>query len=186
MNSDVQGQLPLKAAPKPPVPAPASQAGAGLIRFEKILVAADFSACSNQAVEWAAAFALQFQARLWLIHVLEVNYVGSGLGEIEVPVLESELRQNVQRQFGQLAQTHLGGAACETVVRLGRPWHEITEAAKELGVDMIIVGTHGYTGFKHVLMGSTAERVVRHASCPVLVVRQPEPQATQEGGGGEG
>jgi nucleotide-binding universal stress UspA family protein len=149
-------------------------------------VAADFSACSNKAVEWAAAFARQFQAGVCLMHVLEVNYVGSGLGEIEVPVLESELRQNAQQQLGQLTQTHLGGITCETVLRLGRPWHEITEAAEELGVDMIVMGTHGYTGFKHVLMGSTAERVVRHAPCPVLVVRQPGVQAAdgRPGGGG--
>jgi nucleotide-binding universal stress UspA family protein len=150
------------------------------------LVAADFSACSNKAVEWAATFARQFQARLWLIHVLEISYAGSGLGEIEVPLLESELRQNAQQQLSQLTRTLLGGLATEAVLRLGRPWHQITEAAKELGVDMIIMGTHGYTGFKHVLMGSTAERVVRHAPCPVLVVRQPEVEAAPgcPGGGG--
>jgi len=174
MNNDVQGRLPLSEPPKPLPPAPKPQAVPSQIRFARILVAADFSPCSNNAVEWAAAFARQFQARLWLIHVVELNYVGSGLGEIEVPLLEAELRQNAQQQLTQLTQTLLAGLATETVLRLGRPWHQITEAAKELGVDMIIVGTHGYTGFKHVLMGSTAERVVRHAPCPVLVVRQTE------------
>jgi nucleotide-binding universal stress UspA family protein len=184
MNNDSQGQLPLSEAPKLPPPAPKPQAGPSQIRFERILVAADFSACSNKAVEWAAAFALQFQARLWLIHVLELNYVGSGLGEIEAPLLESEQRQNAQQQCSQLTETRLGGVACETVLRPGRPWHEITEAAKELHVDMIIMGTHGYIGFQHVLMGSTAERVVRHAPCPVLVVPQPEQEAGQGRPGG--
>ena len=53
----------------------------------------------------------------------------------------------------------------------GAGFDSITSVARERGVDLIVITTHGYTGFKHVLMGSTAERVVRHAPCPVLVVR---------------
>jgi nucleotide-binding universal stress UspA family protein len=60
------------------------------------------------------------------------------------------------------------------VVRLGHPYQEITDAARELKVDLIVISTHGYTGLKHVLLGSTAERIVRHAPCPVLTVREKE------------
>jgi nucleotide-binding universal stress UspA family protein len=59
-----------------------------------------------------------------------------------------------------------------TLVRQGRSFHEITEAARTLNMDLIIMSTHGYTGLKHALLGSTTERVVRHASCPVLVLRK--------------
>ena len=61
-----------------------------------------------------------------------------------------------------------------TLARVGRPFVEISELAREMEVDLIILGTHGYTGLKHVLLGSTAERVVRHAPCPVLTVRAEE------------
>ena len=59
----------------------------------------------------------------------------------------------------------------KTLVRQGRSFHEIADAARTLQVDLIIISTHGYTGLKHALLGSTTERVVRHAPCPVLVVR---------------
>lgn len=68
------------------------------------------------------------------------------------------------------------GAKCpsQKSVRMGAPWHEITTAAQECEADLIIIATHGHTGLKHPLLGSTAERVVRHAPCPVLVVRDRE------------
>jgi Universal stress protein family len=59
-------------------------------------------------------------------------------------------------------------------VRIGRPFHEIVTLAEALHIDLIIVATHGHTGLKHVFLGSTAERVIRHAPCPVLVVREKE------------
>jgi nucleotide-binding universal stress UspA family protein len=64
------------------------------------------------------------------------------------------------------------GTVEKLLVRFGRSFHEITEAARTRKVDLIIISTHGYTGMKHALLGSTTERVVRHAPCPVLVVRQ--------------
>lgn len=68
----------------------------------------------------------------------------------------------------------LKGIEVSVEIRMGRPFSEITEVAAEMNVDVIILATHGYTGLKHVLLGSTAERVVRHAPCPVLTVRVPE------------
>ena len=62
----------------------------------------------------------------------------------------------------------------DSLVRVGHPYQEITQAAQELKADLIVIATHGYTGLKHILLGSTAERVVRHASCPVLTVRERE------------
>ena len=62
----------------------------------------------------------------------------------------------------------------ETLQRLGVPYEEIVDVAKELAVDLIVIATHGYTALKHFLLGSTTERVVRLAPCPVLVVREGE------------
>ena len=64
------------------------------------------------------------------------------------------------------------GIVEKVLVRFGRSFHEIAEAARTRKVDLIIIATHGYTGLKHALLGSTTERVVRHARCPVLVVRK--------------
>jgi nucleotide-binding universal stress UspA family protein len=60
------------------------------------------------------------------------------------------------------------------MVRIGSAWQEITEIARDRDIDLIIIGTHGYTGLKHLVLGSTAEKVVRHAPCPVLTVREKE------------
>jgi len=145
------------------------------IHLSKILVPVDFSGSSRKALEYAIAFAGQFHAALELVHVLEISYMGSGLGEIEVPLLEEELRRNAAKQLDHLAQTVLGNQVPHVQqMRVGRPWQEICELAKVSETDLIIMGTHGYTGLKHVVMGSTAERVVRLAPCPVLIVRERE------------
>ena len=95
------------------------------------------------------------------------------MGEIEAPSLESEVRQNAAQRIAQLAkELPFSSVPYTEVVVVGRPWQEVTELARKMGVDLIIMGTHGYTGLKHVMMGSTAERVIRHAPCPVLVVRE--------------
>jgi nucleotide-binding universal stress UspA family protein len=158
-----------------PLPAAAPGAGAARIGLKKVLVPVDFSGSARKALEYGLAFAEQFQASLALLHVIELSFLGSGLGEIEVPLLETELRQNAGQQLDRLVAEVIGNRVpCETEVAVGRPWQEITEAAKAREVDLIVMGTHGYTGLRHVVMGSTAERVVRHAACPVLVVRERE------------
>jgi nucleotide-binding universal stress UspA family protein len=160
-------------------PAPlAAPAGAGVegapgIRFQTILVPVDFSTFSLKSLACAVAFARQFGSRLLVLHVVEIPYVGSGYGEVELPPLPDDLAAGATERLGQLVQANVGDRAPATAaIRLGQPWCEITEAAREAGADLIILGTHGYTGMKHILMGSTAERVVRHAPCPVLVMRQ--------------
>ena len=149
----------------------------GPIQLRTILVPVDFSEFGQKAMDYAQAFAQQFQAKVVLLHVVEPmvypeNYVA-------VPTVSDDINQSLMKAAEErlaVAQTGLGahGVKCESITRLGRPYFEITEAAKELETDVIILATHGYTGLKHVLMGSTAERVVRHAPCPVLTVRSAE------------
>jgi nucleotide-binding universal stress UspA family protein len=146
-------------------------------RLNKILVPVDFSDFSAKAVEYALAFAGQFDSHLILLHVVEpavypesTMLVASALDD-----LNHDLMQVAQQKLSELRRDSIGERApSELLVRFGRAFTEIATAAVDLEVDLIILATHGYTGLKHVLLGSTAERVVRHAPCPVLTVRDPE------------
>jgi nucleotide-binding universal stress UspA family protein len=93
---------------------------------------------------------------------------GSPFSEIDLLTGDKNLRA-----FTASARTH-GIENTKTSVRIGVPSHEIVEAAKDEDADLIVIATHGYTGWKHFCIGSTAERVVRAAPCPVLVVREKE------------
>jgi universal stress protein A len=157
-------------------PGAASETAARLFRIQKILVPVDFSGCSEKALQYAIPFAGQFGAAIVLLHVLQLNYIaGSEFGGVDFPLLESEMRQNSEKQLAALGTRVIGSKApASTLVRAGRPVGEIVATARELEVDLIIMSTHGHTGLKHVLLGSTTENVVRYAPCPVLVVRQDE------------
>jgi nucleotide-binding universal stress UspA family protein len=90
------------------------------------------------------------------------------------PEDESKQIESVRRQLLEMASGLDSARDTEVIVRVGRPWHEVISAVIELGNDLLVVTTHGRTGFKHMLMGSVAEKIVRHATCPVLVVRPEE------------
>jgi universal stress protein A len=138
-------------------------------RIKSILVPIDFSAASKKALKYAVPFAEQFGAKLTLLHVVEP--LGGSLAmenDEQAAACKSHLEMVIKRQAINPALLD------KTLIRQGRSFHEIANAARTLKVDLIIISTHGYTGLKHVFMGSTAERVVRHAPCPVLVVRENE------------
>ncbi len=88
--------------------------------------------------------------------------------------VDAELVQAAKSELQTLRRTVDEEVPSEAVLRVGNPHVEIIEAAEELGIDLIILSTHGRTGLAHVFLGSTAERVVRHAGCPVLIVREHE------------
>lgn len=144
-------------------------------KLKKILVPIDFSECSRKALQYAVPFAKQFGASLTLLHVVHINYAGAEYGPIDFPLLERQLQENGEKQIAALVKKHIGDQVpAETLVRTGRAASEIVEAARELDIDLIIISTHGYTGLKHVFLGSTTENVVRYAPCPVLTVREHE------------
>lgn len=136
-------------------------------RLRKILVPVDFSACSEKALKYAITFARQFGAELALLHVVHPYPPMPEMGPVDVESLMDahEQMESFQRTVGKVVP-------CKTSVRTGIAHSEIIATAKELGADLIVISTHGRTGLEHVLLGSTAEKVVRHAGCPVLVVRQ--------------
>lgn len=154
-----------------------STPGGAAVHPKKILVPVDFSDCSHKATHYALAFAQQFQAKLVLLHVVEPMVVPENIlmAMPELPEAGGNWVQEAKTRLDQIASEDIPETVpVETHVQVGRPFHEITEAAREHSVDLIVIATHGYTGLKHVLMGSTAERVVRHAPCPVLIVREKE------------
>lgn len=145
-----------------------------LLRIQKILVPTDFSETSRKALEYALAFARQFHAKVFILNVVEIPY-GMGEAAIISNGLIDRMHQDAKQRLATLlAQTNAKRVPVQTLLRSGPPYHEIVQAAKERRVDLIVISTKGHTGLVHLFLGSTAERVVRHAPCPVLVVRDKE------------
>lgn len=144
------------------------------VSFRKILVPVDFSKCSESALNYAKGFASQHGSELILLHVVEPLVYPAEFGYPSLGAIPSQTnyeqagRMRLARLHKQMATT---GVKANAKLRVGQPYYEITRAAKELRADLIIISTHGHTGLKHVFLGSTAERVVRHAECPVLTLR---------------
>jgi len=143
------------------------------LQLKRILVAVDFSGPSNQALRYAVRFAQHFGSEITLLHIVQRTFVAPFP---EVPpyldYIEADF-ENAERALQTLAaQQTLKSSAIRTVVRTGLAAHEIVEAARDLDSDLIVIATHGYTGWKHLCIGSTAERVVRAAPCPVFAVRE--------------
>lgn len=142
---------------------------------QRFLVPVDFSDYANQALDYAIGLAGKLGARLTLLHVIQSLPLGGVDMGVALPYtyiqdLEAEITNSMQAYLERVTAAGLEG---EIAVVHGVPFHEILETAKMQQVDLIIMGTHGRTGFQHVLLGSVAEKVVRLAPCPVLVVRQP-------------
>ena len=147
------------------------------IRLQRILVPVDFSDTARKALQYALPFAAAFGAELLLVHVMQPYTLPPETGYLppELAVSEQELVDSARGRLDKLRSAEIGTRArSQTQVRVGVPWYEIVSAAGDTNADLIIVSTHGRTGLKHALMGSVAERVVRHAPCPVLVVRERE------------
>ena len=145
------------------------------IRLKRILTPIDFSDAANKALKYASALAAQFQSQLVLLHVVEFNYVGSEFGAIELSQMTAEMQENAAKHLEEWRAREVGDrVTAECLVRTGRPYHEIIEVAAQSNIDLVIIASHGHTSLAHIVLGSTVERVVRYAPCPVLVVRRQE------------
>lgn len=149
--------------------------GTASINLKRILVPSDFSPASAKAFKYALRFAKQFGTELTLLHVLE-PLPASMMGITPAPALSENELASAENNLRSLVASARAAGVTETrsTVRTGLASHEILEAAKELDVDLIVIATHGFTGWKHFCIGSTAERVARVAPCPVLIVREKE------------
>jgi nucleotide-binding universal stress UspA family protein len=142
-------------------------------RIRNILVPVDFSSCSREGLRYAIAFANEFGAKIILLHATYLGYVYSceGTAIYDIPGLQKGARETAERKMRELIRSvNFGGVKSESVFTEGSPVLDICAFAKDHDVDVIITSTHGFTGFTHVLIGSIAEQVVRHAPCSVLVV----------------
>ncbi|MCI0744162.1 MAG: universal stress protein [Verrucomicrobia subdivision 3 bacterium] len=140
--------------------------------IRKVLAPVDFSTNAEAAVVAAGELAEKFGAELYVMYVVEPAPFISDLRNVVYTLSDKQLALKAETELEALAVRFVPPSVpVKRLVKIGKAHHEITRAAKKLGVDLIVVSTHGYTGIKHTLMGSTAERVVRHADCPVFVVR---------------
>jgi universal stress protein A len=142
---------------------------------KRILVPTDFSEPAAEALTTAIAFAQLSGATLDLIHVaVEASYVLPPPVDVAtVPVDMAQIMTRVAEELTtEEARAKAAGAKTESATLVGRPDTEIVTRAKETGAELIIMGTHGRSGLAHVLLGSVAERVTKHAPCPVLIIRK--------------
>ena len=133
--------------------------------IKRIILATDFSDISKGASSHALLLAHTYQAELKVLHAFDINArnIPSSYYFIE------EARQRGKDALKELAKSF--DLEVETIYTEGDPGHEIVRVAKELNADLIILGTHGYSGWKRFTIGSVAELVVRHAPCAVLTIR---------------
>lgn len=147
-----------------------------MVKLDKILVAIDFSICSETAFNYAKSLARKFSASIELIHVVNkghVEKITELYGESEDSVSSKLCLQAKDRFKAFLAEDDLEGISVEREVAVGIPFQTIALKAQELAVDMIVMGGHGRRGsggIEKIFFGSNAERVVRILPCPVLCV----------------
>jgi nucleotide-binding universal stress UspA family protein len=146
--------------------------------IRSILLPTDFSECGNYALSYAASLAKRFGASIICVNVIEpiVPTVGySGMTDpLPIADITEQLEDSAERELPKLAECEeCEGLEIEEMVVHGEAASEIVRVGRERNVDLIVIASHGRTGLGRILFGSTAEAVVRHASCPVLVVKPP-------------
>ena len=132
----------------------------------------DFSEASLQALPWARRMASVLDAELHCVYAVEEPHIYATLdmGPVPIPTAE-ELAGSAQGRLENFVREQSGYERVVAKVLVGRPAEEIVQYAGDVGAEMIVMTTHGYSGVKHVILGSTTEAVLRHAGCPVLSVR---------------
>ena len=155
------------------------------LSFAKILVPIDFSECSFKGLEYAKGLAKRFASKLVLLNSVALKYyiTSDEYARYDFPLLMEQEVKNSRRQMRELIEnTDWEGIEVTSSLQIGHPGEQICAGADKEGADVIVTSTHGTTGFRHILMGSTAEYVVRHSTHPVLVVPSHErhPLASKE------
>jgi nucleotide-binding universal stress UspA family protein len=142
-------------------------------KIERILVPLDFSPASMEALDYAVSLAKQFRAATHLVHVYLPDEASSVPGAGHLLLQSAEAIERLNEELTGIHRKHVPTFRPENChVRTGQPYQEIVRLACAIDADLIALATRGYSGLKHLLLGSTAERVVRSAPCPVLVVRK--------------
>lgn len=147
------------------------------MEIKRILFPTDFSEGALNALPYAVDLAKSYGAKLYMLHVIYDIATASGLyvPHISVDEMYKELDISARKELEKFGLDKRNDVKdVEYTVIRGIPYEEILKFAQEKSIDLIVIGTHGRKGLDRVLFGSTAERVVRNASCPVLTVREPK------------
>lgn len=158
-----------------------------MITFKKILLPTDFSEASFEALKIANDLAVHFAARLYIVHSIDafppLAYAVSaepGAAQptpvaFDIETYRKELEKEATKKINEAIDTYVSKELTTSPILMhGNPAEEIGRITQEKQVDLIVISTHGTGGFKHLLFGSVAERLIRTATCPVLTVRIPE------------
>ena len=146
------------------------------IAYRTIVAATDMSDASIEGLKRAADLAARLGSRLVAVYVAESRLspmVLAASSESEEEILARHV-ETARKHLAEFVAAQLPGEAVETLVLTGAPHEAIVRHAGEHDVDLIVCATHGHGSIGHVLMGSTTERILHRAPCPVLVVRPPE------------
>ncbi|GAX59822.1 universal stress protein UspA and related nucleotide-binding proteins [Candidatus Scalindua japonica] len=144
-----------------------------MISLKKILCPIDHSDCSKEALKYAVTLAMKDEAKLYLLHIIDIRSFNEGLETMSTQIPDEETLEQLRiKLLDCIPEEIRDDMDVEAIVAQGIPFVEIISTAKEKEVDMIVIGSHGRTGISHMMLGSVSEKVVRKAPCPVLTVRQ--------------
>jgi universal stress protein A len=148
------------------------------MQIKTILCPIDFSEISANALEYAVFLASHHHAELLILHVVEQlhEFEHYQVLVLTPQELAEKMEEQAYEELNRLTEQIKKAIKVETVVRQGKPFVEIIKEAREKDMDLIVMASHGRTGVSHMLMGSVAEKVVRKAHCPVLIVRTEDTQ----------
>jgi nucleotide-binding universal stress UspA family protein len=147
--------------------------------YKTILAPTDFSSCSRHAIEHALGLATRYGAEVVLLNVYELptgllpTTMVPGEGGALLPLREYLVAESRRQLLPWVEELQRAGVTVHPQVAEGRASEAILRAADELNADLVVMGTHGRTGLGRMLIGSVTEQVIRHARCPVYVVREP-------------
>jgi universal stress protein A len=144
--------------------------------LKRILVPIDLSAESYKALKYAFRLAKQFSSQVFLLHVVSHESSEEVYNVLRFEEINERLKEELHRKLLETNADQRPEASLFTIstIRKGHPHQEICSTARDLSIDLIVMGTHGYTGFKRARLGSVAEKTIRYAPCPVMVVREKE------------
>ena len=150
-----------------------------VFKLTKILCPTDFSELSLHALRYARELARSFDAQIHCLHVVDEAYqYWAAMGPESAPIgpAVEDIKSYAETHMTRFTDEHLVGLKFLPITKVvsGRPFREIVQYGRENGIDLIVIATHGRGGLAHALLGSTAEKVVRKAACPVLTVRETE------------
>ena len=147
-----------------------------LLNYERILIPVDFSDTSRRAFFVGLKYAKRFDADTYVLHVLEPLDSFDSVSKLEkhdadVARVEEGVKRRVNELFERAGLAEVDRRRIHIEIRGGKPWKEILKLAVEKQVDLLVMGSHGQTSFKDILIGSTTERVVRRSPCHTLCVK---------------